>query len=158
VGGGGGGSSTGNLDELLRRAREEAARAKHAKRNVFLSFAVEDVAEVNLLRGQARNEKSDIEFNDWSVREPYDSARADYIRLKIRERIAQSSTTVVYVSENTPQSKWVNWEIEESIRLGKRVIAVYRGDTAPKQVPSALGKSAIKPIPWSRLSDELNRG
>jgi len=59
---------------------------------VFLSFAHEDINEVNLLRGQAKDEGSAIEFNDWSVREPFDSRRADYIKQKIGERIAQFIT------------------------------------------------------------------
>src|SRR5688500_6563258 len=69
MGGGGGGgwdSGPGDLDALLAKARAEVKRkAEPTKRNVFLSFAYEDVAEVNLLRGQARNENSDLEFNDW---------------------------------------------------------------------------------------------
>jgi len=43
------------------------------KRNVFISFVAEDLNEVNLLRGQARNENSDLEFSDWSLSEPFDS-------------------------------------------------------------------------------------
>jgi MTH538 TIR-like domain (DUF1863) len=61
--------------------------------------------EVNLLRAHAKNENSDIEFNDHSVREPYDSERADYIRQKIGERIARASVTVACLSENTAQSR-----------------------------------------------------
>jgi hypothetical protein len=58
--------------------------------------AVEDVDNVNLLRGQAKNENSPIEFVDRSVREPYDGNRAEYIKQKISERIRQSSMTVVF--------------------------------------------------------------
>jgi len=41
---------------------------------------------VNLLRGQARNENSDLEFSDWSLSEPFDSKNAEYIKRGIRER------------------------------------------------------------------------
>ncbi|WP_244649473.1 TIR domain-containing protein [Neoaquamicrobium sediminum] len=76
--------------------------------------------EVNLLRAHAKNENSDIEFNDHSVREPYDSERAEYIKKKISERISRSSICVVYISDNTAQSRWVTWEVETSLALGKR--------------------------------------
>lgn len=158
--GGGGGSNrgdAGDLDALLKRAREEAERAKSARKNVFLSFVMEDLNEVNLLRGQAKNERSDIEFNDWSVREPYDSSRADYIRLRISERIAQASLTVVYVSDATADSKWVQWEIAESIRKGKNVIAVHKGDRPPARLPRALVEAGIESIPWAALGAELDR-
>lgn len=150
--GGGGWSSLGDV-----RALEEKAKAalQGGKRNVFISFATEDMDEVNLLRAHAKNEKSDIEFNDHSVREPYDSDRADYIRRKIAERINRTSTTVVYLSNNAAQSKWVKWEVEKSLELGKRVIAVHKGANYSDTIPSWLS-SDIKVVPWSKLSDELN--
>src|SRR5687767_13438469 len=115
-GGGGRGRTTlGDISGLIDKAKEELRRTQGAeKRNVFLSFAYEDLDEVNLLRGQAKNENSAIEFNDWSVREPYESSRADYIKQRIGERISQCSVTVVYVSNDTARSPWVNWEVEES--------------------------------------------
>lgn len=147
----GGWSSLGDV-----RALEEKAKAalQGGKRNLFISFATEDMDEVNLLRAQAKNEKSDIEFNDHSVQEPYDSDRAEYIRRKIAERINRSSITVVYLSNNTAQSKWVKWEAEKSLALGKRVIAVHAGDKFSGKKPSWLS-SDIKVVPWSKLSDEL---
>lgn len=61
-GGGGSGRSTlGDIRPLVDKAREELRRAETARRNVFLSFAYEDINEVNLLRGQAQSERSDIE-------------------------------------------------------------------------------------------------
>ncbi|MDX9708485.1 MAG: TIR domain-containing protein [Trichloromonas sp.] len=149
--GGGGWSSLGDV-----RALEEKAKAalQGGKRNVFISFAMEDMDEVNLLRAHAKNENSDIEFNDHSVREPYDSDRAEYIRRKITERINRTSTTVVYLSKSTEQSKWVKWEVEKSLELGKRVIAVHKGEHPTGKTPSWLGPE-IKVVPWSRLSDEL---
>ena len=149
--GGGGWNSLGDV-----RALEEKAKAalQGGKRNVFISFATEDMDEVNLLRAQAKNEKSDIEFNDHSVQEPYDSDRAEYIKRKIAERISRTSTTVVYLSENTAQSKWVKWEVEKSLELGKRVIVVHAGDKFSGESPSWLSAD-IKVVPWSKLSDEL---
>ena len=157
-GGGGKTSGLGDIDSLVQKAKEEIRLGEESKRpNVFLSFAYEDVDEVNLLRGQAKNERSDIEFNDWSVREPFNSSRADYIKQKIGERIGQSSLTVVYVSEAAAQSKWVVWEIEESLRRGKRVIAVHKGDVPPKRLPDIIKTAKIKIVPWTKLADELNK-
>lgn len=55
-----GGSSSGSWSRLGDvRALEEKAKAalQSGKRNVFISFATEDMDEVNLLRAQAKNEK-----------------------------------------------------------------------------------------------------
>lgn len=152
-GSGGGGRSLGD-DELQRledRARASLQGASQPeKRNVFICFANEDLNEVNLLRGQAKNENSDLEFNDWSVHTPFDSNDAEYIRRGIRERMRQSSVTMVYVSQDTAQSRWVDWEIRESINLGKGVIALYKGTNPPANLPPALKEFNIKPIPWSQ--------
>lgn len=152
----GGGSSGGwsRLGDV--RALEEKARAalQGGKRNIFISFATEDMDEVNLLRAHAKNENSDIEFNDHSVREPYDSERAEYIKRKISERISRTSITVVYLSKNTAQSKWVAWEVQKSLELGKRVIAVHPGDSY-KGKPDWLASSNIKVVPWAHLAAEL---
>lgn len=153
--GGGGGGGFNRLGDV--RALEEKAKAalQGGKRNVFISFATEDLNEVNLLRAHAKNENSDIEFNDHSVRVPYDSERADYIKSKITERISRASVTVVYLSKETAKSRWVRWEVEKSLELGKQVVAVHPGERFSGQSPSWLAGSSIKVVPWARLSSEL---
>ena len=150
-GGGGGWSQLGNISALEQKARDALTSGK---RNVFISFATEDINEVNLLRAQAKNENSDIEFNDHSVRAPYDSERAEYIRQKITERINRSSVTVVYVSDKTAESRWVSWEVQKSLELGKKVVAVHAGDRFTGRQPSWL-KNGIKMAPWSKLAPEI---
>jgi hypothetical protein len=152
MGGGGGRGPSRNdisrLEELARKTLREGAEA--TKFNVFISFANEDVNDVNLLRGQAKNENSEIEFNDWSLREPFDSKRAEYIKSGIRDRIERSSVTVVYISEHTANSKWVDWEIRESIRMGKGVIAVHKGESRPRRLPSAITELNVPIIQWTQ--------
>lgn len=151
MGGSGGGRGL-SPDELkrLEKVAKKAVKDKSTseKKSVFISFSGEDVNEVNLLRGQAKNEASDLEFIDRSLKEPFDSKNAEYIKRGIRERIRQSSVTVVYVTENTAQSKWVDWEIRESLSLGKGVIAMYKGDKSPSKIPSAIKEHKIKLVPW----------
>jgi hypothetical protein len=155
-GGGGGGPSRANLKGLEDIAKKTLREPeKGSRRNVFISFAYEDLAQVNLLRGQSKNENSDIEFNDWSLREPFDSKRADYIRKGIEGRISQSSATLVYISDKTASSKWVNWEINKSIELGKRVIAVYKKGAKPTKICPAIKAHGIKMIPWTH--DGINK-
>lgn len=93
-------------------------------RCVFLSFVAEDLAYVNLFRGQAKNEKNDLEFSDYSVKEPFDSRNSDYIKLKIREQIRQASVTICLIGKTTHTSKWVDWEIKASVAMGKGLVGV----------------------------------
>jgi hypothetical protein len=134
------------------KRRRVLARKKRSpeggRRNVFISFTDEDKPMVELLRGQAQNEDSTVNFNDWSLRAPFESERAEYIREGVRERIRQASLTLVYLSDHTAGSKWVNWEVEESIKLGKSVVGVYQGEI-PGRLPPAIKKHKIRVIVWT---------
>ena len=152
---GGGPTRIGNVQSLIEQAKAELRRK--STRNVFISFAMEDLNEVNLLRGQARNENSPLDFNDWSVSEPYNSDRAEYIKQRISERILQSSVTVVYVSEASAMSEWVAWEIERSLELGKRVIATYKGVDRPSVQFDALQRRNVRWVAWRDLANEIER-
>ena len=154
MGGGGGGGRGLTPDELHlldQKAKESLKTGAGTGRcNVFISFASEDLNDVNMLRGQAKNENSDIEFNDWSLKEPFDSKDAEYIKRGVRERIRQCSVTVVYVSAETTDSKWVDWEIRESIAMGKGVVAMYKGDKPPARLPKAVTDNKVPIVPWNQ--------
>lgn len=152
MGGGGGGGPSLSPDELKRltETAKKSLAAASGKCNVFISFVEEDLSDVNMLRGQAKNENCDVEFNDWSLKEPYDSTSAEYIKRGIRERIRQSSVTLVYVSDRTADSKWVDWEIREAIAMGKGVLAMHKGSVPPARLPKAIAEHRIPVVPWNQ--------
>jgi len=118
--------------------------AKH----VFLSFVEEDLQMVNLFRGQAKNKNSNLAFDDYSVKEPYDSVNAVYIRSKIAEKISVASVTIVLIGPRTASSKWVDWEIEKSYAAGNKVFGVKLYATVACPTPSALAAKGGKVIGW----------
>lgn len=136
------------IERLAKVAQDSFKKAQPEKRNVFISFDSRDIQEVNLLRGQAKSEANDLEFNDYSLKEPFNSERAEYIKSGIRERIRQSSVTVIYVSDVTHESDWVDWEARESITQGKGVICVHKGDTPPTRLPKFVSEFGLKVVPW----------
>ena len=152
---GGGGGGRGLIPDELKTLEQRAKKALKegdggGRRNVFISFSSEDIDEVNLLRGQTKNENSNIEFNDWSLKKPFNSEEANYIKRGIRERIRQSSATIVYLSNKTAASKWVDWEIRESVAMGKRVVAMHKGNTAPRRLPKSIVDNKIPVVPWNQ--------
>lgn len=152
-GGSGGGLFGSDIQSLEETVKKRLAEAKaDSSRHVFISFDHEDLNEVNLLRGQSKNDKTDLQFDDHSVKEPYDSENADYIKRKIREKIDRCSVSAVYLSEKSATSKWVNWEIEESLKRGKGVIGVYKGDAPPANKPPAFEKNGCKAVKWEHAS------
>ncbi len=149
-GGGGGGFSGDELKRLEELAKKKLAEAKSDSAcHLFISFAYEDANEVNLLRGQAKNENAELQFDDYSVKEAFDSKNAEYIRRQIREKIDRCSVTLVYLSSKTADSRWVAWEIEESLKRGKGVIGVYQGDKPPARLPAAFAQHKLKTVKWA---------
>lgn len=91
-------------------------------KRVFLSFKMEDKKQVDGVRLLSWHQHVDLEFYDESVRVPYNSENASYIRSKIREKITRASVTVGLLGTNTYQSHWVDWELQTSLDLGNKVI------------------------------------
>jgi glycerophosphoryl diester phosphodiesterase len=148
-GGGGYGFSPSDKKNLEEKAKERLQRAGENKtRNVFISFSHEDLDEVNLLRGQAKNKSSDLEYGDHSVKEAFNSENSEYIRRKIREKLERASVTMVYLSNKSMKSDWVKWEVEQSKKMGKGVVAVYKGDSPPKNIPEHIKKNVSAIVPW----------
>jgi hypothetical protein len=57
----------------------------------FLSFVEEDLNVVNLFRGQAKNDNTDLEFADYSIKDPFDSRNADYIARGITDQLTRKN-------------------------------------------------------------------
>lgn len=90
---------------------------------------------------------------------PNNAHSEDYIKFQIlAPRIQQSSTLVVYVSPETKDSPWVDWEIEYAQKQGKRIVGVWAHGEGGCEVPDALDKYADAVVGWigNRIVDAIN--
>lgn len=110
---------------------------------VFLSFATENKNLANLFRGQAQNKRLDLEFRDYSIKEPLEGAW----KTRAEKLISLSSATICLVGQQTYQSDPVNWEIRKSLELGKPVLAVCVEEDVT-HLPEALSEAGITPVQW----------
>jgi hypothetical protein len=143
----------GEAERIFGTAIEEARKAR--LRNVFISFHVDDEAQVNLLRAQAKGEGFDIEFRDYSVKEPFD----EKWKTNCRERIALTSMVICLIGEKTAEREAVIWELEEAYQQEKKVVGVriYRNEN--HRVPKPLLDHGAPILDWnlkeiSRMLDE----
>jgi hypothetical protein len=105
----------------------------------FLSFVEEDLNLVNLFRGQAKKQDSNLDFHDYSIKIPFDSNNAEYIGRGITEQIKLSTLCVCLYGPTTYQSDWVNWELNKAIQLGKPLMGVcLYNDGRVKYYPGPL--------------------
>lgn len=133
----------GEAEKMVEKAIEEARRARI--RNVFISFHVDDEAQVNLLRAQAKNENFDIEFRDYSVKEPFD----EKWKTNCKERISQTSALICMIGEKTAQREAVIWEINEAYRQGKKVIGVRIYRDKNHRIPKLLLEHNAPIVDWN---------
>jgi hypothetical protein len=150
-----------SIDKLKEIAREEIrkpAATQSQRKRVFISFKYEDRDKVGALRAQAKNESSELDFIDMSLKVPFDSDSVEYIKSGIRTRINSCSATLVYVSDSTHESKWVNWEIQESRRLGKRVVIIDGRESTTSKLPNAVEGENTRIVKWNHndIMDAIN--
>lgn len=85
------------------------------------------------------------------------------LRRLLRMKISWAQTVVVLIGPQTHKSDWVDYEIQEANRQGKRIVGVYDRGCTDATVPPALEKYASSIIGWngksilSALDDESNR-
>lgn len=118
------------------------------KKRVFLSFIAEDKDRVQGLRLLAKNPNFDIEFYDESVKEPFDSQNAEYIKRQIREKIYRTSVTVCLISEETHKSKWVDWELRVSDEKGNKIIAMALKGVERAVLPTLIKQKGLTFHAW----------
>lgn len=118
----------------------------------------EDLQLVNLFRGQAKNANNDLDFSDHSVKEPFDSTNAEYVRRQIAEKINRASVTLCLLGSSTYTSRWVSWEIEKSHDLKKGLVAVNLTGK-PITIPSKLSSYGITVLSWdlSQINQAIER-
>lgn len=144
----GGGRSAEQAEDIFKKSVEEAKQVTEQKggtSNVFISFDTEDEAQVNLLRQQAKGENQYMEFRDYSVKEPFE----EKWKTQCREKIAQTSATIVMIGPGTASRDAVNWEIEESYRQGKKVIGVRISKDRNDPLPEPLREHKAPILEWN---------
>jgi len=116
---------------------------------------MDDEAQVNLLRHQAKSDKFDLEFTDYSVKEPFDSSW----KKRCEERIRQTSIIIVMIGAETYKRPAVLWEINKSYELGKKVIGVRIHKDRNDPIPGPLRRHNARIVKWSmeKIQKELNK-
>jgi hypothetical protein len=113
------------------------------RRHVFISHHHQDDAEVDKLTRLLKQNGSDVRNS--SIRaKPANQERLkkglvkdETIRRLLRMKISWAGAVIVLIGKDTHSRPWVNWEIEQAAKQGKRIVGVYtRGGTEADIPPS----------------------
>lgn len=118
-------------------------------RNVFISHIHED--DPGLAKLKTLIQSNGMTVRDYSINadNPNNAHSEKYIKSEIlAPRIRQCSTLLVYVSPDTKDSSYVNWEIEYAAKQGKTIVGVWAFGEAECEVPTALTEYADAVVGW----------
>ena len=119
-------------------------------KDVFISHIHEDDEGLSKLKDLVA--KHGLQMRDSSITsdKPNNAKDPDYIKREIlTPQIKWAGTLAVYVSEDTCQSEWVNWEIEKAHELGKRIVGIWEHGAKNCEIPEALEKYGDAMVGWN---------
>ena len=128
-------------------------------KNVFISHIHEDDEGLKKLKDLL--EKNGMTTRDYSISSdnPNNARSEDYIKSEILSpRIKQASTLLVYITPDTKDSAYVNWEIEYAQKNEKQIVGVWADGESGCEVPDALHDYADAVVGWTgnNIIDAIN--
>lgn len=93
----------------------------------------------------------DFSIRNYSVTsDKYNNAKdKEYIKSLLRPLINQTSICICLIGPNTRDSEWVNWEVDQAMKQGKRIIGVYLWGAKDSDIPKALEDAADAMVGWN---------
>lgn len=117
--------------------------------NIFISHIHEDDEGLGKLKDLLKNNGRTVRDFSISSDNPNNAHSEDYIKTKILgPQIKLSGVLLVYVSKDTKDSKYVDWEIEYAHKKGKQIVGVWAYGERECEVPEALDKYADAVVGW----------
>lgn len=123
-----------------------------AKPRAFISFEMEDKWARDFLSQHAKDKNNDIEFYDFSVKNPFDSKW----KTECIKRIALTKGTIVLIGPTTYKSEAVIWEIAESNRQNHYIFGIQINKDKSYTVPAGLPSKNVIRWDFSQMIDWLN--
>lgn len=122
-------------------------------KNVFISHHHKDDKAVtdftNLLAGKDYNIRNSSIRVKPSNQERIKTVNDDTIKRLLRIKMSWAGSVVVLIGSETHSRDWVNWEIEEASKQGKRIIGVFMQGAKDSDVPESLEKYGDGLVGWN---------
>lgn len=121
---------------------------KPPKKNVFISFAIEDVQYRDHLVNQARNQRSPFEFVDMSVKNKW---RESEWQRRCRTKIKRCDGMIALLSKNTHKAGGARWEIKCAREEGVKVAGMHIKKNDMGAIPPELKGKRVMTWSWDNL-------
>lgn len=119
-------------------------------KNVFISHIHEDDEGLGKLKDLLGKNGLSIRDSSIDATSPNNAKDPAYIKNSIlAPQIQWAGTVLVYITPETKDSDWVNWEIEYAHKQGKRIVGIYAHGANECDVPEALEKYGYDVRGWN---------
>lgn len=125
------------------------------RRHVFISHHHKDDATVDKMTKLLEKRDSDTRNSSIRVNKPKNQEKIDKglvpestIRRLLRMKISWAGTIVVIIGKETHSRPWVDWEIQEAERQGKRIVGVWEEGGKDHVIPDNLDAYADAIVGW----------
>jgi hypothetical protein len=128
-------------------------------KNVFISHAHEDDTGLQKLKDLLAGKGMNIRDASIHAGKENDAKSPDYIKSQVlAPQINWAGTFITYITPQTKDSKWVDWEIEYAEKQGKQIVGIWGHGDKDCEVPEALKKYADTVVPWNaeKIIDAIN--
>ncbi|MEZ6032012.1 MAG: TIR domain-containing protein [Planctomycetaceae bacterium] len=135
------------------------------RRHVFISHHHKDDAGVDGMTKLLGNVGCEIRNSSIRALRPENQARMkngmvsdETIRRWLRSKISWAGAVVVLIGKETHTRQWVNWEIQEAMRQGKRIVGVWEHGGTEADLPPSLKDYADAVVGWQadRILDAID--
>lgn len=119
-------------------------------RNVFISHIHDDDEGVVRIKKIAKRQGMTVRNGSITADKFNNATNKDYIKYQIlAPRVNWASVLAVYMSPETKNSWWVDWEIEYAHKQGKRIVGVWGWGEKGCDLPQTLDRYADAVVGWN---------
>ena len=134
---------------IIKRYNYKEKVMSTTEKNVFISHHSKDDEHIDKLKELAKKNNYILKNSSIDSTKPNQANSPDYIKKILRDRIAWAGTMVVLIGKGTHAREYVNYEIEEANRQGKRIVGIHIDGESDAEVPEAFKKYGDTLVGWT---------
>jgi len=118
-------------------------------KNVFVSHYYRDEEHIQKLKDLLVTRDYQLKNSSIDSTKPNAANNPEYIKKLLRERISWAGAFICLIGPHTHKREWVDWEIEQANKQGKRIIGIYIYGAGDSDVPENFEKYGDALIGWT---------
>jgi hypothetical protein len=117
-------------------------------RNVFISHFKKDEENIHRMQSLLASKGYIIKNSSIDSTKRNRANNEEYVKRLLRMRIQWAGTFICLIGPETHTRHWVDWEIEQAFKKGKRIVGVYINGAKDSDIPENFEKYGNSLVGW----------